>query len=135
MELEKILIVDDDEDIQNLLLYNLKNAGYNVTVASSGKEALTLLEQTYSLLILDVMMPKMSGYSLCQKIRTMDTANKNVPIIFLTAKYSEFDELLGFDMGADDYLVKPISMNKLIARVNANIKIFVPILIASYLLL
>ena len=120
--IDKILIVDDDKDIQDLLSYNLIKEGYQVRVASSGKEALKLLKEKFSLLILDVMMPKMNGYILCQQVRLLNTSNKNVPIIFLTAKDKEVDELFGFEMGADDFITKPISMYKLLARVKANIK-------------
>ena len=122
MEKAKILIVDDDVDIQDLLSYNFINRGYHVRVASSGKEALKLLNEKFDLLILDIMMPEMNGYILCQHIRRSNTDNKNTPIIFLTAKDTEEDELFGFEMGADDFITKPISMQKLFARVKANIK-------------
>lgn len=122
MRKNKILIVDDDKDIQDLLSYNLINQGYQVGIASTGNEAIKLLKSKYDLLISDIMMPEMSGYVLCQKIRESNTYNQNIPIIFLTAKNQESDELLGFEVGADDFIIKPISIRKLLARIKVHLK-------------
>ena len=122
MKSEKILIIDDELDIRDLLSYNLAKKGYEVNVASSAKEALKLLKDNFSLLVLDVMMPNMDGYQLCKYIRTSNLPNKNIPIIFLTAKDTEMDEVFGFEIGADDFITKPISMYKLLARINALIR-------------
>ncbi len=117
----KILLVDDEKDIVEFLQYNLSHVGFQVITAYNGKEALEKLSQKPDLIILDVLMPKMNGYEVCSEIRRIEEF-KNVPIIFLTAKASEADEVHGLDIGADDYIKKPISPKKLIARVNANLR-------------
>jgi len=117
----KILLVDDEKDIVEFLQYNLVQEGFKVITAYNGKEALEKISQKPDLIILDVMMPKMDGYEVCSKIRSMDEF-KNTPIIFLTAKASEQDEVLGLNIGADDFIQKPISPKKLTARVKSNLR-------------
>ena len=124
MELKgkRILIVDDEEDLCEILQYNLSNEGYGTDTAHSAEEALKKPIMNYDLLILDVMMGQMSGYKLADIIRK--DMNINVPIIFLTAKGTENDVLTGFSVGADDYMTKPFSINELTARVKAVLKRF-----------
>jgi two-component system, OmpR family, alkaline phosphatase synthesis response regulator PhoP len=117
----KILLVDDEEDIVEFLQYNLKQQGFEVITAYDGVEALTKLTENPDLIILDIMMPRMDGLEVCRRIRDIQSF-KNVPIIFLTAKSSEKDEVEGLEMGASDYISKPISPTKLIARVNSNLR-------------
>ncbi|MFA5805481.1 MAG: response regulator transcription factor [Melioribacteraceae bacterium] len=117
----KILLVDDEKDIVEFLSYNLIQEGFKVITAFNGKEALEKISQKPDLIILDVMMPKMDGYEVCTKIRSMEEF-KNTPIMFLTAKASEQDEVLGLNIGADDFIQKPISPKKLIARVKSNLR-------------
>jgi len=117
---KRILIVDDEEDLCEILQYNLSNEGYKTDIAHSAEEALKRSPQNYDLLMLDVMMGQMSGFKLADKLRKeMDI---NVPVIFLTAKDSENDLLTGFSLGADDYITKPFSVNELTARVKAVLK-------------
>ena len=123
MKSPKILIVDDEIDILDLLSYNLEKQGYLVEKSNSAQKALNMvIEEIFDLVILDIMMPGMDGYTLCQKIRNSNTINQNVPIIFLSAKDTEIDEILGLELGADDFLVKPVSINKLLARIKSNIR-------------
>ena len=117
---KRILIVDDEEDLCEILQYNLGNAGYQTEVAHSAEEAIKRSLNNFDLLLLDVMMGPMSGFKLADKLR--NELNINVPIIFLTAKDTENDILTGFSLGADDYLVKPFSINELAARVKAVLK-------------
>lgn len=112
-----ILVVDDEEDLCEILQYNLREAGYKVDVAYSAEEALTNPIKDYDLCLLDVMMGEMSGFDLAAKMRK--EMNLKTPIIFLTAKDTENDLLTGFNLGADDYIAKPFSINELIARVKA----------------
>lgn len=116
---EKILVVDDDKNIGEILEFNLKNEGYTVEYACSAEEALEKLPGSFSLLLLDVMMGGMSGYKLAEKLRM---ENNSIPIIFLTAKDSENDMLTGFSVGGDDYISKPFSIKEVIARIKAVIK-------------
>ncbi|MEF9952133.1 MAG: response regulator transcription factor [Clostridium sp.] len=117
--LYRILIVDDEESIRNLLNLYLTNEGYSCTLASSGEEALKYIENVfYDLVILDVMMEGISGIETCIEIRK----KTNTPIIFLTAKDSEIDKLQGLTAGGDDYIAKPFSSLELIARVKAQIR-------------
>ena len=117
----KILLVDDEKDIVEFLQYNLEQEGFNVITAHDGKEALEKMPQKPDLLILDVMMPRMNGYEVCEKLRRMEDY-KNLPIVFLTAKSSEMDEVHGLNLGANDFIQKPISPKKLIARVKSNLR-------------
>ena len=114
-----ILIVDDEQPIREILVYNLKKEGYNVIEASDGISALNIaLEQYPDLILLDIMLPKMDGLSVCKRIKN----SYNVPILMLTAKDSEIDKILGLELGADDYITKPFSVRELIARVKANLR-------------
>lgn len=117
---KKILIVDDEEDLCEILQYNLGNEGFTTDVAHSAEEALTKPLYNYDLILLDVMMGAMSGFKLADKLRK--ELNNPVPIVFLTAKDAENDLLTGFSLGADDYISKPFSINELTARVKAVLK-------------
>ena len=117
---KRILIVDDEEDLCEILQYNLGNAGYQTEVAHSAEEAIKRPLYNFDLILLDVMMGPMSGFKLADKLRK--EMNNNVPIIFLTAKDTENDILTGFSLGADDYIPKPFSVNELTARVKAVLK-------------
>lgn len=117
---KKILIIDDEEDLCEILQYNLNNAGCTTEVAHSAEEALTKFPGNFDLLLLDVMMGPMSGFKLADKLRK--ELEINTPIIFLTAKETENDVLTGFSLGADDYIAKPFSINELIARIKAVLK-------------
>ncbi len=119
MELKnkRILIVDDEEDLCEILQYNLGNAGYQTEIAHSAEEVLIKPLENIDLILLDVMMGPMSGFKLADKLR--NESKINIPIIFLTAKDTENDILTGFSLGADDYLPKPFSINELMARVKA----------------
>ena len=117
---EKILIVDDEIDLLDILAYNLEKNGYRVDAVSSGEQALEALdkenEDDYSLILLDVMMQGINGFQTAEKIRAKDCAT---PIIFLTALDTESDILQGFSLGADDYIAKPFSVKEVVARVKA----------------
>lgn len=118
---KKILLVDDEQDIIEFLEYNLEQQGFEVISANNGYEALIKLHDHPDLIILDVMMPEMNGFEVCKKIRS-DKENDKIPIIFLTAKSSEVDEIQGLEFGANDYIQKPISPNLLISRIKANFR-------------
>ncbi len=113
----KILVVDDEQDLCEILKFNLENDGFAVDVAYSAEEAINLKLNKYDLLLLDVMMGKMSGFRLAEKIRK--ERKLSVPIIFLTAKDTDNDALTGFSLGADDYISKPFSVKQVMARVKA----------------
>lgn len=117
---KRILIVDDEEDLCEILQYNLGNAGYHTEIAHSAEEAAKRQLNSFDLILLDVMMGPMSGFKLADKMRK--EMNINTPIIFLTAKDTENDILTGFSLGADDYIPKPFSVNELTARVKAVLK-------------
>ena len=118
-EQKTILIVDDEQPIREILVYNLKKEGYNTIEASDGITAINIaLEQYPDLILLDIMLPKMDGLSVCKRIKNA----YNVPILMLTAKDSEIDKILGLELGADDYITKPFSVRELIARVKANLR-------------
>lgn len=117
----KILLVDDEKDIVEFLQYNLEQEGFDVSYAYDGEEALRKLNTKPDLIILDVMMPGLDGFEVCRKIRLKE-GFENTPVIFLTAKSGENDEITGLDIGADDYIRKPISPKKLIARVKSNLR-------------
>ncbi|MBN2279155.1 MAG: response regulator transcription factor [Candidatus Marinimicrobia bacterium] len=112
---KNILVVDDEEDIRKLISLNLIKNNYNVFEAENGVEALKIVaNKDIDMILLDVMMPEKDGYDVCKDLRKN---NNNVPIIFLTAKDSEFDEVLGLELGADDYVKKPFSMKSLMSRI------------------
>ena len=111
-----ILIVDDEQPIVDILVYNLKKEGYNTIEASDGITAINVaLEQKPDLILLDIMLPKLDGLSVCKRIKN----SLNVPILMLTAKDGEIDKILGLELGADDYIVKPFDPKELLARVKA----------------
>lgn len=118
MEQKKILVVDDEPDLCEILSYNLTNTGYIAHYAHSAEEAMAADIAQYDLLLLDVMMEGMSGFDLA-RILKKDQATASIPIVFLTAKDTEEDLLQGFGLGADDYVKKPFSINEVIARVKA----------------
>ena len=122
-EIEKdaktILIVDDEQPIIDILVYNLKKEGYRTIEANDGITAVNMaLEQKPDLILLDIMLPKLDGLSVCKRIKN----SYNVPILMLTAKDGEIDEILGLELGADDYITKPFSVRELVARVKANLR-------------
>ncbi len=116
---KKILIVDDEKNIVDILKFNLKKEGFTTVEAYDGEQALELaVNEKPDLILLDVMLPKMDGFTVCRKLRqTMST-----PILMLTAKEEEVDKVLGLELGADDYITKPFSQRELMARVKANIR-------------
>jgi two-component system alkaline phosphatase synthesis response regulator PhoP len=119
--MKKILLVDDEPDIVEFIKYNLEKDGFEVLASYNGRDALKNLSRSIDLIILDIMMPEMDGFELYHKIKSNDEYS-DLPIIFLTAKSGETDEIKGLDIGASDYIQKPISPKKLIARVKANLR-------------
>jgi DNA-binding response OmpR family regulator len=115
---QQILVIDDERDLCEILRFNLSSAGFEVHTAYSGEEALAKGISNYDLLLLDVMMPDMSGFELAARLK-QDAGTADVPIIFLTALSDEEDTLHGFDLGADDYIAKPFSVREVVARVKA----------------
>ncbi len=121
---QNILIIEDDADIAESLHYNLRREGYRVTIAESGEKGLRLAldeKSPPSLIVLDLMLPGMSGLELCRRLRR-ETQTKTTPIIMVTAKAAEGDKITGLETGADDYVVKPFSLKELIARVRAVLR-------------
>ncbi len=119
---ETILIVDDEADLLELIEYNLKKEGYNVLKAENGSEGIRLARKHHpDLILLDIMMPRMTGFEVCKVIRE-DNDLKQVPVIFLTARSDEETEVTGLDVGADDFLPKPISTVKLVARIKTVLR-------------
>ena len=119
--MSKILLVDDEVDILEFLKYNLELEKFEVLVSSNGKDALNKISQNPDLIVLDIMMPEMDGFELYQKIKS-DKNYQDIPIIFLTAKSGETDEIKGLNLGASDYIQKPISPKKLVARIKSNLR-------------
>lgn len=119
---QKILIVDDEPDILELIEYNLKKEGYQVFLARNGQEAVAEAKRTLpDLIVLDIMMPKMDGIEACRIMRTMPEF-KNTFMVFLTARSEEYSEIAGFNVGADDYIAKPIKPRALVSRINAILR-------------
>ncbi|MFZ4263604.1 response regulator transcription factor [Sphingobacterium sp. HJSM2_6] len=119
---QKILVVDDESDIVELISYNLTKEGYQVYTASNGKEAIKIAKEVYpDLIILDVMMPEMDGIEACRIMRSMPEF-KQVFMVFLTARSEEYSEIAGFHVGADDYIAKPIKPRALMSRINAILR-------------
>ncbi|MCL1846300.1 MAG: response regulator transcription factor [Defluviitaleaceae bacterium] len=115
----KILIVDDEKTIVDILAYNLRREGYEIIEAHDGKKGLELaLSENPDLVILDIMMPELDGYEVCTRLRKVS----QVPIIMLTAKAEESDKVLSFEIGADDYITKPFGVREMLARVMANLR-------------
>ncbi|QQZ09430.1 response regulator YycF [Heyndrickxia vini] len=116
---KKILVVDDEKPIADILQFNLKKEGYTVYCAYDGEEAIRMVEEINpDLLILDIMLPKRDGIEVCREVRK----KYEMPIVMLTAKDSEIDKIIGLELGADDYVTKPFSTRELIARVKANLR-------------
>lgn len=116
---KKILIVDDEDNISQILAVNLMVAGYDYDIARDGEEGLNkALTGDFDLILLDLMLPKMSGFEVCSKVRK----KLNTPIIMVTAREEEKDKILGLDTGADDYVTKPFSIGELLSRIKANIR-------------
>lgn len=118
LEVNKILFADDDPEIREALRLLLSTEGYKFIEASCGREVLELIDNSIDLVILDVMMPGMNGYTVCAELRKRYT----VPVLFLTARTQESDKTLGFSVGGDDYLVKPFSYNELMSRIKAMLR-------------
>ncbi|MGA7159457.1 MAG: response regulator transcription factor [Bacteroidota bacterium] len=118
---KNILVVDDEKDIVEMLQYNLEKEGYKVLTARNGKQALEQVKRHVDLILLDIMMTEMNGLDVLRELKRVEKT-KSIPVLFLTAKSSEVDEVIGLELGAEDYIVKPISIKKLIARVRTAIR-------------
>ena len=122
MAQKTVLIVDDEPDILELLEYNLRKEGFEVVQAQNGAQGVKLaLERLPDVIVLDIMMPEMDGFEACKAIRA-NPATAGIPVIFLTAKSGEIDEILGLELGADDFVQKPISPRLLVSRIKARIR-------------
>ena len=118
-DVKTILIVDDEQPIIDVLVYNLKKEGYRTIEANDGITAVNMaLDEKPDLMLLDIMLPKLDGLSVCKRVKN----SLNIPIIMLTAKDGEIDKILGLELGADDYITKPFSVRELVARVKANLR-------------
>lgn len=117
----RILVVDDEQDLCEILKFNLETDGYTVETANSAEEALEMNIESFNLLLLDVMMGGMSGFALAKKLKA-EPATKDIPIIFLTARDTENDTVTGFNLGADDYISKPFSIREVLVRVRAVLR-------------
>jgi len=118
---KKILVVDDEVDILDMLRYNLEKQEYTVLTATNGLGALEQLKHEPDLVLLDVMMPGMDGWEVCRRLK-QNPRTATIPVLFLTAKGSEVDEVVGLELGAEDYIVKPITLRKLLARVRVALR-------------
>lgn len=117
-----IIVIEDEVDLQSVLEYNLKQAGYSVTLAGRGQEGLRLAQQHIpDLILLDLMLPDVSGMDVCRTLKSQ-AATKAVPIIMVTARGEEIDRVVGFEIGADDYVVKPFSVRELLLRISAILR-------------
>ncbi|MBN2452990.1 MAG: response regulator transcription factor [Candidatus Omnitrophica bacterium] len=122
MAKETILIIEDEKSILKLIKYNLEKSGFNAIAAKSGEDALKILSgQQIDLAVIDIMLPGMDGLDVCKHIR-QDSETKNMPVIILTAKGESIDRVVGFEVGADDYIVKPFSPRELVLRIKAILK-------------
>jgi DNA-binding response OmpR family regulator len=122
MAAQKILVVEDDKHISQLLKYNLEKAGYECATTITGEDAVEELNRSpFDLIILDIMLPKMDGFEVCRRIKR-DESLKYIPIIMLTARGEEVDRVVGLELGADDYIVKPFSPRELILRIKAVLR-------------
>lgn len=114
-----ILVVDDEKPIVDIIKFNLEKEGYKVTASYDGEDALNRIKnENFDMVLLDVMLPKLDGFSVCKKVREFS----DVPIIMITAKADEVDKVLGLELGADDYITKPFGIRELIARIRANLR-------------
>ena len=119
---KKVLIVDDEEHIRELIKFNLKKEGYDTEVAVNGTEALKLIREIkFDLILLDLMLPEIDGLEGCKEIRRNEETS-DIPVMMITAKGEEFDKVLGLELGADDYITKPFSIRELMARVKALLR-------------
>ena len=119
MENKKVLIIEDEKSISDIIKFNLKKEGFEVDTAYDGQDGYTkAIAGDPDLILLDIMLPLMDGFQVCKKVRE----TSNVPILMLTAKEEEVDKVLGLELGADDYITKPFGMRELIARIKANIR-------------
>lgn len=119
MRTKRVLIIEDEVSISDIIKFNLLKEGYDIDTAYNGEEGLNkAIGSNFDLVLLDIMLPQMDGFQVCRKIRE----TSNVPIIMLTAKEEEVDKILGLELGADDYITKPFGMRELIARIKANIR-------------
>ena len=117
--MKKILVVDDEKPISDIVKFNLTKEGYEVFTAYDGEEALDMAKNNdYDIILLDIMLPKMNGLEVCQQIREFS----NVPIIMLTAKGDDMDKIMGLEYGADDYIIKPYAVEELAARIRALLR-------------
>ena len=116
-----ILIVDDEKDIIELLSYNLAKEGYSVLTARNGRQALEMAKEGPDIIVLDIMMPEMTGLQVIQELKK-EKSTASIPVLFLTAKGSETDEVVGLTVGADDYITKPVQMSVFVARVQAALR-------------
>lgn len=122
MSNKKILIVDDEEHIRELIKFNLKKEGYDIEVAVNGSEAIKIIKEIkFDLILLDLMLPEIDGLEVCKEIRRNENT-ADIPVMMITAKGEEFDKVLGLELGADDYITKPFSIRELIARVKALLR-------------
>ncbi len=121
MTVERILIVDDEETLCEVLQLNLENEGYDVDIVFSAEQALTLDLKQYSLILLDIMMGEISGIKMAKMLKT-DVSTANIPIIFCTARDTEDDMIMGLNLGADDYIMKPYTIRNVIARVKSVLR-------------
>lgn len=119
---KKVLIVDDEEHIRELIKFNLKKEGYDIEVAINGVEALNIIREIkFDLILLDLMLPEIDGLEICKEIRRNEETS-DIPVMMITAKGEEFDKVLGLELGADDYITKPFSIRELMARVKALLR-------------
>src|ERR1700675_1244316 len=119
---EKILIVEDEIDVAELLAHHLRGEGFSVEIVTNGRTALTAVKtQPPALIVLDLMLPEISGLDLCRMIKS-NPGTRNVPIVMLSARTEEIDRVLGFELGADDYVVKPFSPRELVLRLRAILR-------------
>jgi DNA-binding response OmpR family regulator len=122
MTKQKILIVEDDKNISKLIRYNLEKSDYDCTVTRNGEDAVDILQkQRFDIMILDLMLPGIDGFEVCRRVRG-SSATKSMPVIMLTAKAEEVDKIVGLELGADDYIVKPFSPRELVLRIKAILK-------------
>ena len=122
MDAKKVLVVDDEPDIAELVSYNLKKEGYSVSTSADGEEALDMIRKgNFDFVVLDLMLPGIQGIEICRILRS-EPKTRNLPVLMLTAKGDEVDRVLGLEMGADDYMSKPFSPRELIARIRAVLR-------------
>ena len=122
IKMPTILVIEDDKDIANLIAYHLEKANYKVVIAHDGKEGLSLAKKVLpTLILLDLMLPEIDGLEICRMLKANEDT-KNIPIIMVTAKGEEVDKIVGFELGADDYIVKPFSPRELVLRVRAVLR-------------